>query len=347
MSQATSSNTIFQRRWWADVLFWFTYTLLTQLAFAPEPFSAINLSIMLIFLAGELTAVYGHLRFGLRPLLQKERGLNSYLPILLGSLVIGILVFWAGIALLGALFVPELSATVSADRFFGYWVGRIGWSTGSLLAISSGLHLYSYRRQQAQRERELEMAKTQAELSYLRGQLNPHFLFNALNNIYILIGRDTELAQESLLGFSDLLRYQLYASEAERVPLSEEIDQLRKFAALSRLRMEEDFTFRLDVPAKCDRQIPPMLLLPLVENAFKYSSREGGFVHAELTTTLYKTRFTIRNRIGEITASPKGAGGIGLQNLRRRLDLLYAGTASMDVRQEREVFTVNIELPYA
>jgi sensor histidine kinase YesM len=349
MKQLPHHRTILQRGIRADVLFWFVYTGATQFAFAPEPLHPINLLIMLAFLSGELVAVYGHLRLGLLPLLNKRIGLPRYLLVVATAIVTGIVVCWGGLLLISG-FVAEMRTTLGPVAFLGYWANRIGWSIGTLLALSSGLLLFTHRSRQALRERELQMAKTEAELAYLRGQLNPHFLFNALNSIYLLIDRDPTLARDSLLGFSDLLRYQLYASESATVPLGEEVDQLRKFAALSRLRMEEDFVFDLTAPENPDRHIPPMLLLPLLENAFKYSRREEGLVRAEITLTEGATSFTITNRMGvssETSTRDDDAGGIGLTNLRRRLKLLYPGRSRLDITRDTESFTVHLELPAA
>ncbi len=346
MNYLPTDRTILQRGPWADSVFWFVYTLSTQIAFAPDPFHPVNLLIMLAFLAGEVVAVYGHLHFGLFPLLRKARGLPGYGLVLIGAVVAGILVCWLGLALIG-LGVVELRTSLDPVVFVSYWANRIGWSIGTLLALSSGLLLFIYRSRQSLREQQLETARTQAELAFLRGQLNPHFLFNALNSIYLLIDREPETAKDSLLGFSDLLRYQLYASEAATVPLSDEVAQLEKFATLSALRMEEDFTYRFDQDPDDGRRVPPMLLLPIMENAFKYSSGEGGYIQARIRLTEQATHFHLINRIGQYTAGApgEGAGGIGLSNLRRRLDLLYPEGAKLTISREVGRFSVHLLLP--
>ncbi|CAH1001873.1 hypothetical protein LEM8419_02781 [Neolewinella maritima] len=340
--------TILQRGFGPDVAFWVAYSLLSQLIFAPDPFHGVNLLIMLAFLAAETVAVYGHLVFGLLPLVHKGRSLVAYLFVVAGCWAGGVLVGWVGIALVGLL-EPIILSSTGPEQFLNFWLTRIGWSVGTLMALTGGLCLFAHRQRQAQREQDLQTAKTQAELAYLRGQLNPHFLFNALNSIYVLIGRDSELARECLLGFSDLLRYQLYASEADRVPLDDEIDQLRKFATLSRLRMEDGFHFELDAPTDSERTIPPLLLLPLVENAFKYSAGADGFVRARLTTSGTATCFTVANTVGARTPvrGEDGAGGIGLHNLRRRLDLLFPGRFLLDIEEGGGQFTVSLQLPHA
>ncbi|MGB3548429.1 MAG: histidine kinase [Saprospiraceae bacterium] len=341
-------TTIFQRGPWPDLLLWSAYTLLVHAAFAPDPLDGSNMGISLAFLAGELAAAYLHLGYGLVPRLHKRRSLAAYLLVLLGSRLAGVILAWVGLVLIGLL-LPDLLPTLDLPNFLAIWLPRVGWSIITLVAISSGLYLFAHRRRQAERERQLEVARTQAELAYLRGQLNPHFLFNALNNIYVLISRDPARARESLTGFSDLLRYQLYRSEQELVPLSEEVEQIEKFSALSLLRMEEDFQFVLEAPRSDPRPIPPMLLLPLVENAFKYSPPQGGYVRARLELSTGETRFEITNSV--LPQSPAdradGTGGIGLTNIHRRLELLYPDryTLTTQAAANPDRFTVRLTIP--
>ncbi len=161
-----------------------------------------------------------------------------------------------------------------------------------------------------------------AELRFLRAQYHPHFLFNALNTIYFQMDEDVPLAKKTLEQFSGLLRYQLYDS-AEKVSLAREIHYLENYIALQIARSDERLQTDIDFPAgELITPVYPLLLLPLVENAFKYV---GGSLGISVRMLLIENRltFTVRNSFGE----PAGvkSGGIGLENLRRRLDLLYPG----------------------
>ena len=338
---------IFQRGLGAELLFWSAYALLAQLAFAPDPLDIGNLAVQGAFTAGEAVAVYGHLRYGLLPLLDKSRGVGTYLLVLLLSVVAGTLLTWLGLAGV-ALLTDGLDSILSVDRFLRYWLVRVSWSVIMLVALSSGIFLFIHRRRAARRERELETARTQAELAYLRGQLNPHFLFNVLNNIYVLIDHDPERARESLTGFSDLLRYQLYTGEADRVPLAEEIEHLRQYARLSQLRMEEDFSFQLNLaPLPPAHLLPPLLLLPLIENAFRYSPSHGGCVRAKLRDTPGGIEFIITNTVADLAPADREptTGGIGLTNLRRRLSLLYPGKELLNTQRDATTFTATLKVP--
>ena len=341
-------TTILQRGWPADLVFWFLYASITQFIFAPAPLHPNNIAIQLAFTVGEAAAVYGHLHYGLHPLLRKRCGGGRYLLVLLAALTVGVASAWAALTAVSALLVPDMLDTLSPGEFFASWLIRVGWSIVTLVALTAGLFLFTYRRRQVLREHELEAAKLASELAFLRGQLNPHFLFNALNNIYVLISHDTERAKEGLLGFSDLLRYQLYTAESGLVPLAEEVDHLLKFAHLARLRTEEDFRFCFDRPDDLDgRSIPPMLLLPLLENAFKYSPAQAGNVIVALTLEGGHTSFRIENIVQEDAPADRAprAGGIGLTNLRRRLELLYPGQYRLETRQGAGLFTVTLSVP--
>lgn len=220
-----------------------------------------------------------------------------------------------------------LGALAGGSRYHAIW----------LLAF----HLYHYARQSANQR----TAVAEAQLAKLTNELNPHFLFNALNSIHVLIPRNPGEAQAALEGFSELLRYQLYRSEAELVPLAEELDQLRQFADLNRLRLEEDFVFDLDLHVSPGKwQLPPMLLLPLLENAFKYCPKLGGKIRGSVDVTDERLHFTLTNNVAaDIVATE--ASGIGLNNIRRRLDILYPAAYRLETKDADGDYTVNLHLP--
>ncbi|MEM9929778.1 MAG: histidine kinase [Bacteroidota bacterium] len=332
-------------------MFWIIYTLFWHVVFSPELFAPGNLLISFLLSFWQAVATYTHHHFLLQPRVEDRRSIPVY--------VLGVLLLVGICSALsaGTLYVYFFNALGNELReefvrsFWNYWVGSILGGMGMAVAITGAIFLYGHRKQQQQREKELEHARVQTELAYLRGQLNPHFLFNALNSIYVLIPRDPDQAQEALGGFSDLLRYQLYRSEQALVPLAEELEQVQQFVTLSRHRLESDFEFNLkvaspesspDVPG----EIPPMLLLPLVENALKYCPKQGGDVRGVLELKRGKMHFTLTNNVAKetIARDPK-AGGIGLANIRRRLTLLFPGAHRLETLAQPEYFTVTLEIP--
>lgn len=197
------------------------------------------------------------------------------------------------------------------------------------LGFSSGLavSMWLYRRQlaAAAREKELTEAKLGAELKALRGQLNPHFLFNTLNNIYALTRKKDEHAPEVVMKLSDLLSFMLYKANRETITLQQEINFLQDYIALERIRYNErlELSFEKDI-ADPDTPIAPLILLPFVENAFKHGAGESRFstkIHICIKQQGSAMHFTIENSIeGE---NGKAEGRIGLDNVRRQLELLY------------------------
>ena len=347
-------TTIFQRGPAPDLLFWAVITALSHLTFSPDPTAPEGLIISGLSLAAEALAVYAHLRYGLRSFVANRAGLGRYVLVLPLTFAAGVLAFWGLLALL-SLFVYGLDETLTPAGFARSWLVPLTYAILPLQFVTAGCYLLARRRAAAARERALVAARTQAELAYLRGQLNPHFLFNALNSIYVLIDREPARARDSLTGFSDLLRYQLYRSEAEWVPLSEELEQVSKFVALSRLRLEDDFRYRVTVTGPvAQRRVPPMLLLPLVENAFKYAPALGGWVDVAVTNDTTTTSFAVRDNVSPRGAAathaaptPEISGGIGLANIRRRLELLFPGEYALRAGPEAAgaEYRVQLSLP--
>ena len=343
--------TIFGKGWRTDLAFWLAYGLLGHFIYAPEWLTLSNLTISFLLYGWTAAASYAHLTWLLEPRLDKRisplRYVAGLVPLVLlaGGLCLGSLYGFFLVAL------PPAAARQFALTAYTFWAGAVLGSTIMGVAITGAIYLFKRRREEDKRTRALEQARTESELAYLRGQLNPHFLFNALNSIYFLIPRSPAEAQTALGGFSELLRYQLYRSEAELVPLGEELEQLRKFVALSRLRLEEDFVFALREPPEAARyQLPPLLLLPLMENAVKYSPAEGGRVTGLVEVRADRLHFSLTNRTGgepaaNVPASAVGAGGIGLANIRRRLDLLYPDDYVFEHHAAADHYTVTLAIP--
>lgn len=319
--------------------------------FAPARLTFYNLLISGVLTFWQAVATYAHLQWLLGPRFRKKISLVIYAVGILPLIVLASLGSWGNLYLVFRFLLGEGAAGNFIDNTFEYWQGSILGGMTMAVAFTGAIYLFGRRREQEKREQQLEKARTEAELAYLRGQLNPHFLFNALNSIYFLIPRNPEEAQAALGGFSDLLRYQLYESESDRVSLKKELVQLRKYVDLSRLRLEEDFVFAINEPTEINnQQIPPMLLLPLVENAIKYSPSEGGRVTGMLEVERNRLRFSLTNKVGTATVEPRSGtgeatGGIGLVNIRRRLKLLYPANHTFSAGESNGHYTVHLEIP--
>jgi two-component system, LytTR family, sensor kinase len=194
---------------------------------------------------------------------------------------------------------------------------------------------------------EIAMEKAAAELNFLKSQINPHFLFNSLNSVYFLIDRNNTVARESLHKFSDMLRYQLYEMNGERIPVEREIGYLQDYVSLQQLRKDEKYTVSFEcAPGVAGFSLEPLLLIPFVENAFKHVSSHGdapNFVRIALARKDDEFIFTTENSTGPFKATDPHSG-IGLKNVRRRLELLYPGKFDLDVQDSPGIYKVNLTL---
>ena len=195
---------------------------------------------------------------------------------------------------------------------------------------------------------EFRSEKLKAELKFLKSQINPHFLFNALNNIYTLTLLKSDEAPENLLKLSGMLRYMLYDCKADRVTLDKEIEYLRNFIDLHLLKDSRG----LNVEVKLDEsrpkmQIAPMLFIPFVENAFKHSKVEDrvrGWIRIALETTDEQLTFIVENSVPTQAFSKDEASGIGLANVRRQLELLYPEKHKLNVEPKPDQFSVRLKI---
>jgi sensor histidine kinase YesM len=198
------------------------------------------------------------------------------------------------------------------------------------------------------RRRELEQEKATAELAYLKQQINPHFLFNTLNAIYSYTIGASDPAADAVLKLSSILRYMLYQTGQDQVPLADELTVMNDYIELQKLRLTGKTTVEVRIGGDTrSRQIEPMLLIPIVENAFKFGvdSVEPSFIRIELDVEGDRLTFRTTNRIVHRGSGDRSRSGIGLRNIRRRLDLSY-GTENyaFETGEKEGIFTVVLKL---
>jgi hypothetical protein len=195
--------------------------------------------------------------------------------------------------------------------------------------------------------RQLEAESLRSELSFLRLQLSPHFLFNTLNNITVLIDEDSQRAKNSILHLSKLLRSLLYEASHDSIPIESELRFLDSYIQLMRLRFgpELDFKMHVDIQDSSAR-MAPLLLMPLVENAFKHAIATGeqSIIHLHIATcdgTLY---YEGKNSYRPKTHHDKSGSGVGLENLRKRLHLLYPKTHTYEVQVLENIYITRLSI---
>ncbi|WP_159447555.1 sensor histidine kinase [Maribacter arcticus] len=188
----------------------------------------------------------------------------------------------------------------------------------------------------------------QTELKLLKSQINPHFLFNALNNIYALSAIDSGRTQKSISYLSDMLRYVLYECEQEIVPLYNEIDYIENYIKLFSLKSSKTYPITtLFSIENQDVQIVPMLLIPFLENALKHSNIEkitDTFIHIKLTASTNQIDFEIENSKPTTPVVTDAVGGIGIDNVKKRLAILYPERHKLEINETSQAFKVNLKL---
>jgi len=203
---------------------------------------------------------------------------------------------------------------------------QMEYSVSSLVFFAVVRHIYNHIKLK-QTAQLLRIEKQQAELNYLKSQTNPHFLFNTLNNIYSLARDKSDKAPETILRLSKILRYMLYEAGGDYTAIGQELKIIDDYISLEKLRYDDSLRINFNYDVEDMKQsLPPLLLIPLVENAFKHGAaetRDQPFVDIHLSVVRRQLAFFVRNSTEEDPGDGKVKENIGLSNLRRQLELLY------------------------
>ena len=216
-----------------------------------------------------------------------------------------------------------------------------------VLMFAANLGVKGYYRGLEDRKRleRLEHENLEQQLEYLRYQINPHFFMNTLNNIHALVDIDPEQAKETILELSKMMRFVLYEGNKQGVPLSRELDFIRHYMALMQLRYTDKVHIDLNLPDEVpDRQIPPLILVTFIENAFKHgvSYQHDSFVEVKVSVAHNELQFTCRNSKADKPNEEKG--GVGLSNVRKRLNLLYGSSYALRIHNAED-YSVELNIP--
>lgn len=217
----------------------------------------------------------------------------------------------------------------------------------SSVAFATGIKIFLDWYDERNRNRKLELEKREAELKYLKAQINPHFLFNALNNIYGLALERSKNVPRLILKLSELLSFSIYESSSEYITLKQEIELIEGYIELERSRYEGKVDIKFDIAEDLDlsMKIGPLLLMPLVENAFKFcdSLEETPYVHFSMNVDGMVMCFSSENSV--VDQMQESTEGIGLKNLSRRLQLLYPDQHSLTIDRKTHSFRVMLQIP--
>ncbi len=218
-----------------------------------------------------------------------------------------------------------------------------------IVAVDTGLS-FSYHWHLSEREKvRLEKENIEAQLGMLRNQVSPHFFMNTLNNIYALVDADTERAKHAVMKLSKLMRYLLYENKDGRVPLSRELEFIKNYVDLMKLRFAGGVEIQLVLPeGYTDIEIPVLLFISYLENAFKYgaSYENKSFIRAVFSVADGYLCFSCSNSRNAFDTHSSGQG-IGQKNSRQRLDLLYKNRYSLDINETNQIYNVTLKIPLA
>jgi len=336
--------------------FWLVYNYLTWVVVIGNPVRAFHdllylpLTVKyLIYVFMQAFAVYFNLYFLMPRYLEKSRFVPFITLLLLTSVT-------AAVLITPAYYITAAMEHRSITQAWGekaciwtFFSGALITTLASMtLAMSIKLTKNWIRSKRHQEV--LEKEKLETELNFLRYQFNPHFLFNTINSIFFLIHKNPDVAAASLAKFSELLRYQLYECNDERIPLGQEIAYLENFIGLEKLRQNSNQQVSADIHRQ-DGQgsvIAPFVLMTFVENAFKHVSRHAdqpNWIDITLTTTGHRLIFCIANSVAPFSQKELiQYGGIGLKNVQRRLNLLYPGQHELEITNDDGTFEVRLQL---
>ena len=277
------------------------------------------------------------------PVFLLKKRIFNYVILLLQSIVI---VVFSSSAYL-AFYFKVIIASPETSRFFASTTGKIAIATEVVLALCLSMTLFLidewYRKDRFVKE--IKQKQIETELNLLKNQINPHFLFNSLNSIYVMLGRNQDLGKKTLLQFSELLSHQLYETKKEHIALAQEFENLKNYIAIEKIRHEDLVDVECVFPENIETlRISPMLLLPLVENAFKHGQSSTGYWIKILVAIDDDAilNFMITNSVSENTSIKKGRG-IGLTNVKRRLELIYPDKHLFTVEQKNAKFIVHLK----
>jgi Putative regulator of cell autolysis len=214
--------------------------------------------------------------------------------------------------------------------------------TKSILSIGNEKSLLEYK------NLELELSNVQLELAFLKSQINPHFLFNTINNIIFLVSEDTVLAEKSLAQLSRIMNYLVYESDKKTVPLDSEISFLKSYIELEKMRLSSKVKTTIDINTDSEKYtIVPLIIFPFVENAFKHgpmTSSRNAWVDIQILIKNHILNMKVSNGFRRIEKPPGYVGGIGVENVYKRLELNYPDQYKLTINESGDSYTILLKL---
>lgn len=191
----------------------------------------------------------------------------------------------------------------------------------------------------------IESQKVNSELSFLKAQLNPHFLFNSLNSIYSLAHKQSKETTDAIIILSDIMRYMIYEANRDSVKLEDEISNIQNYVSLQLLRLKDSSGVKVNIHGNLDHKIEPLLLISFIENAFKFGTDFTGKTSVNIVVTVKDQLLNlfVRNSVS-IHKSNNENSGVGLENIKNRLNLLYPDKHQLNIKEDKDSYEVNLTL---
>ena len=320
-------------------IFWMTYVILWGIRDLIYNANVLhNIFLNTGFALSAAPFIYVNIYLLIPKYLLKKKWIEYVILFLLGFAVILYLRYH-----MSQLILKDLSGALEAAQRFSSWEGYVILASENIVLIMLTTALFLIRQwyENEKYTHELEQKNMTSELTLLKAQLQPHFLFNNLNTIYFLMEKNPFLAKEMIIWSADVLSHQLYNARKDEVLLKEELDSLEKFLKIQRVRHEDFLDLKYSFPVTTGGlKIAPMILLTFIENAFKHGQREGGY-RIDITAELQELRLhlTVINTVGD---NREANHGVGLENVKKRLTLLYPNKHTLQIEESKETYRVSL-----
>lgn len=219
------------------------------------------------------------------------------------------------------------------------------FETMLIFAVGTSVRLVAEWYKNEKVKKEIELQRVQTEISFLKAQLNPHFLFNSLNSIYSLANKKSNDATEAIVTLAELMRYMIYETDKELVPLQDEINYIKNYISLQNLRLKDSSGVRINIYGKINYKIEPLLLISFIENAFKYGTDYNGKTDIRIRIEVLENNLTfeVTNYVS-MHKRDNHNSGIGLKNVKNRLYLQYPNTHELKIEESDKLFSVKLKL---
>ncbi|MCA0366236.1 MAG: sensor histidine kinase [Bacteroidetes bacterium] len=303
-------------------------------------FAIIHTSFQMVIIIG---LFYFNTRFLIKRYFEKSKIFQYILAMTLTSFLVIVARFW----IIKQINFKPIDAIISPQNRF---ITLTVLTTVLTVVFSSFYQIIQNRYLKEKQHLQIIAEQKEAQLQFLRGQINPHFLFNTLNNIYSMAVSKSDHTPKVILQLSKLLRYVIYESQKEKVCLRQEIEQIERFIEIFQIRFEKAQNIKMEVKGSPEqREIEPMVLIPLVENCFKHYYLENEsetFIKINIFIFPEKLIFETHNSYSKDDTQKDKVGGVGLLNIKRRLELSYPDKHSLSINRQESIFSVLLTIDF-